>query len=806
MTPFEALPDLPLHAHRAEFEAALQPGTPLLVETEPGAGKSTLVPLWLLEQTAPDAGQIWLVQPRILPTRNLAHRLAALTQTEVGQSIGYQVPFERRLGSVTRLHVMTPGILLQRLLSDPELSGVSTVILDEVHERAVNQDLAWVWLHELAQLRDDLQLILMTATPDARLSNLIPQRLTAPGRQHPVQTRYQPAPPRESLPAQVVRALGQVPTEATVLVFLPGWRDIEQTEQALRRHRPQRHCVRLHSRVEHREQQAALDPTSGARVILATNIAESAITVPDVTVVIDSGLVRQLRFDQGTGVSRLETRHISQAAAAQRQGRAGRVQAGECLRLWSQEQQLAPADPPEIRQTDLLPLALQLAHWGSPTSELAWPDRPSEAGLQRARSTLLQWGHLDPAYRITERGRQVSALGTHPRIAALLQHCRDHFGTAWPPVALQLALWLHFDVATDTATDSLFSQAAQLWQQDRYWQAQARRWQSVLTCRADTSAAVDDQALAELALVAAKAWPDRIGHRQASGRYHLATGISVDGGTRDPQSEWALIISLYRQGRGHAGVALPLSLSTADIEALAQPEKSLSHRRGHWQWTIEWRLGDRVVRTDHERLGATAFQQAMLAQLQAENPATWVLPTDASDLLARARLAQAHSLLTLPPLDDDTLSHCLPEWLGPLLHLNQSSTQLPWRQGLENYMGFDRVRQLSRLLPQELELPSGRKARLHVDAAGRLSVEGKLQEFFGAEKITAADGRLPVTVQLMSPANRPLAITDDLASFWANSYQQVAREMRGRYPKHPWPENPLDHPATRATRHRQNRT
>ncbi len=799
MVNLTALAELPLSAWETRFRENLtEPGIQL-IEAEPGAGKSTLIPLWLLEELAASGEQIWLVQPRILPARALARRLAGLLGSAVGAEVGYQVPFDRCVGNDTRLLIMTPGILLQRLLGDPQLTGVAAVVLDEIHERAVQQDLAWVWLQELTQLRDDLRLILMSATPDPRLAAGISRRLNAPGRQFPVSTAYQPSHRQEALPQQVLRALQGIDEEVTALVFLPGWREIEQCYRLLRTHWPQHLIVRLHSRVPAEEQQRAIEPTSGPRLILSTNIAESALTVPDVTLVIDTGLVRQPRFDQGTGVQRLETRRISQAAADQRRGRAGRVQAGHCVRLWSQDLPLAAVDPPAIHQCDALPLALQLAHWGSPVAELDWPDPPNPLALQQAEEGLRSWQMLDQRGRITDRGRQIAALGTHPRLAALLLQLRDDLGPHWPEAAMALVLGLHFDPeALEEEADPPGAACRQLDRQ-RQWQKMAKRWQRVLSCRLTADTAIVQEQLGQSL---ARAWPDRLAHRQASGRYHLSSGISVT--LPHLTSEWALVLTLTRRGQGHCGAGLAVNVSAEQMEELARCEQTLHFHRGRWRQHQSWQLGDRCIRKQQKELGDADLLQALPEHFRRLSPTDWPWPERTQRLLLRARIARKHDIMPLPKLDEATLQARLPEWLGPFL-AGQPITrcppeQLPWHEGLCHWLGQAAVRQLAEQVPDRVTLPSGREVSVSLDQEDRLQVSGKLQEFFGTGRFALAGGRIPVAAELLSPAGRPLAVTADLSSFWAGEYRNVAKEMRGRYPRHPWPDDPLNHRPTRATK------
>src|SRR5690606_34222004 len=360
---------------------------------------------------------------------------------------------------------------------------------DEIHERAVNQDLAWAWLQEVQILRDDLQLVLMSATPDPALQQQIPQRLFAAGRCFPVTTTYRPAKQAnnswpEKMPEQVLRALVAHSNwqHSTVLVFLPGWRDIEDCAQALLTFYPHQKILRLHSRVPAHEQARALDPKEGPRIILSTNIAETSLTIADVTLVIDSGLVRRAEFEQRTGINRLRTARISQASADQRRGRAGRVQAGHCIRLWSQDQPLAAADLPEIRTTDYLPLALRLAHWGSRVDELEWLEKPNALAMTHAQQQLARWKLLDEQNKITVAGEQVSELGTHPRIAVLLQSLCQLERKKISSSGVMLALALHFELPARDSLAQWLEDAEQELKRNRLWQQQQRRWLKFFAC------------------------------------------------------------------------------------------------------------------------------------------------------------------------------------------------------------------------------------------------------------------------------------------------------------------------------------
>ncbi|WP_426984505.1 ATP-dependent helicase HrpB [Marinimicrobium sp. ARAG 43.8] len=792
------LPELPLSRYRREFLEALGQG-PLLLEAEPGAGKSTLAPLWAF--AAANGRQVWLIQPRILAVRGVARRLADLVGDELGQTVGYQVPFERKLSQETRLLVMTPGILLQRLLADPELAGVTTVLLDEVHERAVDQDVAWAFLQEVAFLREDLSLVLMSATPDPALQAQVPQRLFAPGRCFPVAVSYR-APGdarghRQPLEAQVASALTSIADweRRTTLVFLPGWRAIEECAQHIERLRSAGGpaVVRLHSRVSESDQRRALDPATGPRVILATNIAETSLTIADVTLVIDSGLARRAVYEQRTGVTRLQTRRISLASAEQRRGRAGRVSAGECIRLWPREEALAAVDLPEIRGTDLLPLALRLAHWGSPVEDLPWLEAPNRLALSGARAQLQTWNLLDDKGGITANGQQVAAFGTHPRLAVLLQTGVEADGL--PESLLLLALALHFEALDNSAEDWLALAQSER-RRNPFWQRQADRWLKVLGCTEKHGAAIPDEALQ-------LAFRDRIGHRQESGRYRLNSGISVEP-DNTLHSEWAVFPVIASRGKGHSGLGWALSLADSDLRDLSQREETLKYtgKQGRcWQKVTQWRMGGSVTDETCERIQGERLVTALLNDIRARPlVAAYPWPESAITLWRRARLAVQESLVSLPDVSEAALQASLSMWLAPFINDSARADALPWEEGLRFYLGFEGVRSLDTQLPEHVVLPSGRTAPVEYPKEGWPCVGGKLQEFFGCEQFAMAGGRVPVRLQLLSPNGSPLAVTGDLASFWRGAYPEVRKEMRGRYPKHPWPEDPLTHAPTRSTK------
>lgn len=792
----KSLPQYPLTELRDDFFRAINRGT-LLLEAEPGAGKSTLAPLWMLHKIAGDQ-KIILVQPRVLAVQSLAQRLADLIGDDLGKTVGYQVPYDNCVSESTRLLVMTTGILLQHLLQDPTLDNIACVMLDEIHERSVNQDTAWAWLQEVQILRDDLQLILMSATPDPQLQQQMPQRLFAPGRCFPVTTHFLPAkvntPYPEKIEDHVLRALASHAEwqNTTALVFLAGWSEIEKCAQAIQARYPNQAVFRLHSRVPPAEQKRALNSASGSRIILATNIAETSLTIADVTLVIDSGLVRRPDYEQRTGLTRLRLSRISQASADQRRGRAGRVQAGHCIRLWSQDQPLAAADLPEIRATDYLPLALRLAHWGSPALSLPWLEAPNKLALTFAQQQLQQMKLLDADNKITAAGEQVSALGTHPRIAAFLlaQHNKitEH--------ELLLALALHFDLTTESDIDDLLQAAALELQRNRQWQQQQKRWLQKLQLNLDKTESLNVNLLAS-------AYSDRIGYQQESGRYRLNSGISVDAQAK-LDSQWALFPIINPKPKGHAGIGITLKLSAEEQRALSQSQIQLIHKANAWQTHTQWRMGGVVISEAFETVDAENVAPLLLIHIREKIAEKGLLhlhwSSNAERLLQRARFIQAQGLLELPNLSDADLVASLEHWLQPFLGAQSRLDQLPWFNALEFYLGYDNCQAIAQCLPEKIELPSGRHVIVEFSAEGIPQISAKLQEFFGCEQLQLAGGKLPLKINLLAPNGSPVAITMNLQTFWQQAYADVRKDMRGKYPRHPWPENPFEHEATALTK------
>jgi ATP-dependent helicase HrpB len=849
---------LPIDDQLEAIRGALAPGATVVLQAPPGAGKTTRVPLELLKAFG-DQGRILLIEPRRLATRAAAERLAAGLGEAVGEQVGYSVRLERRSSSRTRLEVLTGGLFLRRLQADPALEGVACVIFDEFHERGAEADLALALVRQArALLRPELRIMVMSATLDlAPLAAGLDGAtvITSPGRSFPVAVEHQRPRERERLEQQVVRALEnhwleeRGPAE-TVLVFLPGQREIADAQRAIEATAwgQQVACTPLHGQLSlaHQAQAIAPAPTAGGKVVLATSIAESSLTIAGVTLVIDAGLSRRNRFDPATGLDRLVTLPASLASAEQRRGRAGRLGPGRCLRLWApgEEQRRPGFDPPELLVCDPLPIVLQLAEWGDALGEdLPWIDPPPRTAVQEARELLEQLGALDGGGRITPAGRTMAGLGLSPRLAHLLlraQACgslelgcelavllseRDPLNPRDAGSDLLCRLdWLR--ARASEPADRLAPGRSSQRREMQKLQAELKR-QVLASSRRDgatnaqTTASKPRSAASEEAMAARLlgwAYPERIAlsRGRGDGRFLMRGGRGAVLHPDDPLADAEALAIAIADGEGaEARVRLAVRLERADLEELAaaQGQESLEAR---WDPQAERVRCERSLRLGALVLARTPWPEARGEEVQAamaeglRQLGLAALPWCPRSRSLQQRLGLAHRWLG-PPWPDrrlERLEYDPAAWLGERLsglRSRQDLRQLDLIEALWGELDWAERQQLERWFPETIAVPSGRRVALdYVGEEPVLAV--KLQEMFGATvSPTLLDGRLPVTVQLLSPAGRPAALTRDLAGFWSSGYAEVRRELRGRYPKHPWPEDPRQAVATALTKARLER-
>ncbi len=802
----------------------------LVLEAPPGAGKTTQVPLALLDAPWLEGRRIVMLEPRRVAARGAAGFMARQLGEEAGGVVGYRIRFESRISARTRIEVVTEGILTRMIQDDPLLEGVGALLFDEFHERHLSADLGLALALDVqAQLREDLRLVVMSATLDGeRLARLLDApRLCSEGRSFPVAVSHFPARREESLEAHTRRAVEQALAQhpGDVLVFLPGQREIARTAAALQLAVPAdaAEVLALHGELPVEQQSKVLQPAADGRrrVVLATNVAESSVTLPGVRVVIDSGLAREPRFDPVSGFSRLDAVPVSQASADQRAGRAGRVAPGVAWRLWPQSQRLEAQRRPEIAQVELAGLALELAAWGS--ADLRFVDPPPPGALAAARELLQRLGALD-GEALTGAGRRMLELGTHPRLAAMLLAAPDDRRRA---LAADLAALLEARDPLRSRSDAV----AERWRALAGFRerrlpgeasraalaaidAAARQWRRRLRCDATPPSQVEAHELGDLL---AHAFPDRIAVRHPADplRYQLASGrmarLFDDSVVRG--EPWLVATELRFEPRGDALLLRAAPVDEAYLRA-GFPARFTEQEGAVWDPQRRALVARRESRFDRIVLDsrpAGRVDPALAAQALAD--AVRELGLEALPWTAGLRQWQARVAclrrwmpgLELPDLTDAALLASVDQWLRPAFagktRLDALSEQ-ELGEALKSPLEWNLRQQVDRLAPVRVTVPSGMERpveySLEPDGSPRPPVLAvKLQELFGlADTPCIADGRVPLLLHLLSPGGKPLQVTGDLRGFWDRTYPEVRKEMKGRYPRHPWPDDPWSATAT----------
>ena len=812
------LPDLPVRAVLGAVTDALAAHGGAVLVAPPGTGKTTLVPLAL----AADRGRVLVAEPRRLATRAAAARMATLLGEPVGETVGYAVRGDTRRSDRTRIEVVTSGLLLRRLMADPELDGVHTVLLDECHERHLDADLLLALLLDArAGLRPDLRLLATSATVATdRLAEMLGGAavVRVEARMFPVATTYLPPARGERIETCVARAVRRAVQDGDgdVLAFLPGVPEIRRTAGLLADVGPADvDVVQLHGRLPAAEQDLALTPGPRRRVVLATAVAESSLTVPGVRAVVDAGLARTPRTDHRRGLAGLVTVRVSAAVAEQRAGRAGREAPGRVYRCWPEGELLARYPEPEIRTADLTRLALDLACWGTPDgSGLTWWDPPPTGPLQAGQQVLRALGAVDDG-GATDRGRRLAELGLHPRLARALLDGAPLVGaqTAAEVVALIDDDTLAENVAVDDELRRLRSGAAR---GAGRWRAEATRLRR-LAPRAAGAAGSSGEGAA--ALVVALAYPERLARRRSAGvgaqRLHRdvylmsgGTAVELPAGSPLAGREWlAVALADRTPGAEHGRIRLAAA-ADRELAELAAPALLVEEDE------VRWADGDVVARRVR-RLGAIVLSEVRLDAPDPDALAAAVRHGVRSEGLGllrwseharrlRDRLATLHRVFGdsedggWPDVSDAALLADPDRWWIPALTRARNRADLSRVDAaavLRTLLDHRQAARLDELAPERIQVPSG--ARIAVDySADQPVLAVKVQEVFGwTTTPTVGGGRLPVVLHLLSPAGRPAAVTADLTSFWANGYPQVRAELRGRYPKHAWPEDPQQPPS-----------
>lgn len=803
---------LPIHDVLDDLKAALAARNAVVLAAPPGAGKTTVVPLALLDQPWLGDGKILVLEPRRLAARAAAERMATTLGQQTGQTVGYRTRLQSRIGPETRIEVITEGVFTRMILEDPGLEGIGAILLDEFHERSVDADLGLALAREAqGLLRPDLRLLVMSATLDIdAVSRLLSDDegraapvIEAQGRMFPVETLYLGQTPGERIDEAMSRAVITAlrDQQGSILAFLPGQGEIHRVAQRLdqRLRDPSVDVVPLYGALDKAVQDRAIGAAAPGRrkVVLATSIAETSLTIEGVRVVIDGGLSRVPRFQPSSGLTRLVTVRVSRSSAEQRRGRAGRTQAGVCYRLWDEEttRGLIPHQRPEILEADLTGLALDLARWGrTSTDGLALLDPPPAGAMAEARSVLGRLRALDDQGRLTEHGGRLARIPLSPRLAHLAATASDE-GNAVAGARIAAVL----------SEPGLGGQAVDLRERlrelDRDRSARAADART-LAARWAKAAGGGQGGEVDPGALLAQAFPERVARsRGKPGEFLLASGrgATVDTAEALSTEPWLAVADLGGgDTRDRVRLAVPVDPQALE-DRITQEDRLTREPSGRMVVRRIRRIGAIVV---DERITGAPDRPTLTAALKAEVDRDGLKALRWGDR-ARALRARLAYLATLdegwPDMSDEGLFRSRQDWLWPLLEDVQELAGLSddaVEQGLRTLVPWDLQRDLDRLAPPRLETPLG-SAAIDYDAEGGPRVDIRVQELFGVTTHpSVGGGRTPLTLALLSPARRPVQVTRDLPGFWKGSWAAVRAEMRGRYPRHPWPENPAEAPPT----------
>ncbi|MCL7942683.1 ATP-dependent helicase HrpB [Marinobacter sp. ATCH36] len=821
---------LPIDQIIPDLLNTLESEATIMLQAPPGAGKTTRVPLALLDAPWRDGRKILMLEPRRLAARSAARYMAGQVGEKPGQTIGYRTRLDTKVTSATVVEVVTEGILTRLIQSDPALEDYAVVIFDEFHERSLQADLGLALVRESRQaLREDLRVIVMSATldtaPIARMLGDVPV-LTSEGRAYPVEVGYRPIPRNGRVVEQVVSVIQEALAQQTgsMLVFLPGAGEIRRAERQLYKQLANDVIVApLYGNLNNDEQDRAIAPAPEGyrKVVLATAIAESSLTIEGIRVVIDSGQQRRAVFDANGGMTRLVTGWVSKASAEQRKGRAGRVEPGVCYRLWSESAQFSLAEftPPEIQEADLAPLVLELAQWGARSPEqLDWIDPPPPAHWQQAME-LLQWlDMLDDDGAITDHGKACRSTGVHPRLAHMIIRGRE-IGQGY--LAAELAALLEErDLVGRSA-------GADMQERVRILRGQVPRHgvdiarvkaigKSVSRLTGNLDCPRDLPTGEEVGRLLALAYPDRVARKRRGDlpRYQLSNGRGAALRDDDPLARHPWLATAELDGKAReATIYLAAPVNPVLLE---QDLARHIHEREEAIWDD---TGGTVVARRVRKLGqlvleevalpapsAELIQQGLLTAVRKKGLRSLPWTPAAEQWIARVRLLARCLPCDWPDVSNSWLSDNLEAWLGPFLagmSRWRELEKLNLSQALGSLLDYRQQKTLDELAPTRLVIPTGQSVTLDYTAENGPVLAAKLQALFGwTETPTVAGGRVLVVIHLLSPAKRPLAVTADLASFWRNAYPEVRKDMRGRYPKHPWPEDPLTAEASQGTKKR----
>ena len=813
---------------------ALTHNSSLVVTAPPGAGKSTLLPLTILASLGNNGGKVLMLEPRRLAARQIAERMAQMLGEPVGQTVGYRVRFESKISKDTRIEVLTEGILTRMIVDDATLDGVSVIVFDEFHERSINSDLALALTRQAQEIiRPDLKIVIMSATIDA---GYICTALQAPlieseGKMYDVRLSYaatdtDPHDMAQAAAATVIEAHRN--HEGDILVFLPGQGDIERCMQLLGTSLAPTQVLPLYGNLSPEQQRHAIAPSNKGerKVVLATPIAETSITIEGVRVVVDSGLCRQIMFDTRTGLSHLETTRISIDMATQRMGRAGRVAEGTCYRLWTKasEHLMAEQRTAEIEYADLAPMVLDIAMFGEKNIDsLPWLTQPPRANISSAKDLLVSLGAIDTDNNITPLGKRIAALPCHPRMARMIV-CADT--AERKALACDIAALLEEkDPLTDNADTDMTLRLSLL--RRARGKKQIGRWQRIAKIAAEyrhmahTTEDNTDPVPTEVGLLVAYAYPERIAMANDNiGEYRLAGGGNIQLDSADSLSAhaWIAVASLYSQpGKtGRVFLAAPLNTNELNDNAISQRDNvSWDAKQGCLTMRKERRIGKLVVDSKPIHNADKNLLINIMCEAMAKNGLSMMDWSNDNVQRLQRRVAQVaawHPELELPDISTEHMLSTAIEWLPIYLddgNRVRSTTaelhKLNLAEILWNTIAYDKQLEIDRLAPTHIQVPTGSHIRIDYRQGAEAPVLSvRLQECFGMEQTPCVnDGKQPILMELLSPGFKPVQLTQDLANFWRDTYFEVRKELRRRYPKHYWPENPLEAEAVRGVKRKQ---
>ncbi|ELA7435080.1 ATP-dependent helicase HrpB [Vibrio parahaemolyticus] len=817
---------LPIEAVMPQLLTAVKHQHQVILKAAPGAGKSTYFPLQLIQNQVV-TGKVIMLEPRRLAARNIARYLAEQLGEQVGQRVGYRVRGETKVSASTQLEIVTEGVMTRMIQNAPELDGVDLLIFDEFHERSIHADTALALSLEVQEaLRDDLKLVVMSATLDQEaLQSLLPEAcyIESEGRSFAVETRYAPLTANDHLPTVMAKNIESLMNKesGSLLAFLPGVAAIKQVQERLSHLPDDVEVCPLYGQLSFTEQQKAISPAEKGKrkVVLATNIAETSLTIEGIRLVVDSGLERVARFDLKNGLTRLEQTRIAQSSAIQRAGRAGRIEEGICVRLYSESQlkQQPQVPQPEILHSDLASLVMELAFWGTTDiHELKWLDIPSAAALRQAKQLLFSLGLITEQGQLTAEGKQAHDLGVEPRAAAMLIKSQSHsdkmVNVALAAVALieepernvtNIAHSLHRWLSGSHPKKSLLLKRAQ---------SLAHKLDTTFSLRE-----VDEDALS---LVLSLAFPDRIAQQRANqfGRFALANGHGAECRPDDMLGgcEYLVAIDLMRSHSNssqiHLACELDVNILQTTFDSLFSTKEVVDwdEKKGRLVAEKQRKLGQLVIeRVSLPNPGKEKMTQALPTYVRRQGLSSLNWTPAAESLLERIRCAvdwlpeQAW-----PMFDEASLLDSLDEWLEPYMTSVASVKDLSkinLVEALNARLGWPLNQHLDEWLPEHYQLPTGTKKRIRYQHGHEPVLSVRMQEVFGeSTSPTVALGRKRLVLELLSPAQRPLQVTSDLAAFWNGSYKDVQKEMKGRYPKHVWPDDPANHVATTKTKRQLN--